>query len=249
MKLKDATKIFIGGNPVAKIYRGEILVYSSEEDPVPDEEILVFRDTFPRSVSTSLNELGWFAYLGSTAVNSTTGTSANAESAVGDAAISVNAYNPDVSDTLGFARHGYSGHTFVNYITSKYTIDRSTRDVSKIRLRYGASNNTNHNVAPIIKIGSQWFRLDSRISYSGTVHTSDANFNTDSMLMEFVITPSMTNIWREVTLNPTVGYSEGSIVSSLPSGNITEFGINVLDNSTSGRTHRFDSVEFYTTPK
>ena len=42
MKLKDATKIFIGGNPVMKIYRGDSLVYSSEEITDPN----VFTGTY-----------------------------------------------------------------------------------------------------------------------------------------------------------------------------------------------------------
>jgi hypothetical protein len=213
------------------------------EVPVVPEQ-RVFRETFPTSQGSTLAALNWQAYAGATAVQ-VSPTVQNDASASLTQDPSVNAYNPDVATTTGYARLNYSGNTFVNYITEKYTISRvGNKNISKVKLFYGGSNNTSHNISPIIKIGSQWYRYNAQIQNT-QVSTSDSSFNSQAEIMIFVIDPLAVNTWREVNFVPGSAYMDGNLVASLPAGDIVAFGINVFDGSTSSRTHRWDSFEIW----
>jgi PEP-CTERM motif len=224
---------------------------------------VIYRETFGNSTgaNASLTSIGWAVHSTGGLLRSADAANTGISNQVGGPTglANVNAGGVSASETNGLAFSFASnaatanGNTFTAgnnpslIWTNEYTVDRSVNEVTSIT--FNMFNSATANRARIaIQISTQWYATNFAFTTTATGGASLFATNSESKTFTF---SSAAADWRELTFNGSLtangsalSISAITLAASLPSGNITAFGMFMDPTSTSGGNNsgvRFDT--------
>jgi hypothetical protein len=199
----------------------------------------IYRETFGSTVNSSpLSGVSWSGYAGSAAgiladnllgLSNAGGSPSNLDN--------INA-GLSASQSLGFAFASTTSNVFV--YTSEYTVDTSLWNISSISFYSGVTSPAvGYHIA--VQIGDNWYATTASLTNSTSVANAAA-FAAGAQQVTFNWTTDASS-WSALNFTAGTTLSLGSpLISSLPSGNITGFGLYSPSNS-SGAVRRFDTFQ------
>ena len=210
----------------------------------------IYREVFGTSgVNSLLSTVGWVGAYGATATDSGTVSTSNfgLSSAVGSPTSldNINAGGSATSTSTGFLYTSGGTWATANWIAyqSSYTVDTTANSINDISIYCGSAVNgaTIPGFRIAVQIGGSWYASTAVLANTTSV-SSAGNFAAGAQKETFTWTTAA-SAWDNLTFVPGTSLALGSTLSSsLPSGNITAFGL-YSDAITGGSTRRVDTPQ------
>jgi hypothetical protein len=226
---------------------------------VTHAQVPIYREVFGNpagNTNANLNLVGWSGAWGPTATDSGTPSPNNfgISSALGkpNNLDNINAGGPSLSQANGllFTSGGTAATMSWIAYTAGYTVDTTANPIQDISFYAGSAANA--GVIPgfriAVQIDGNWYASTAVLANTVAVATAGV-FNTGAQQVTFNWTTAA-SAWDSLTFVPGTSLVLGStLVSDLPGGNVTAFGLYSDQLTGTGATRRFDTFQIDPVPE
>jgi len=238
------------------VFAGAILLSMQ----VTHAQVPIYREVFGNTylgANANLSTVGWSGNWGPTATAESGGSLDNfGVSSQGGAPSNLNNINAggaSLSTSNGLAFTSGTGASLNNWIayTTGYTVDTTATPIQDISFYAGSAANA--GVIPgfriAVQIGGNWYASSAVLANTVAVGTIGA-FRTGAQQVTFNWTTAA-SAWDSLSFTPSTALVLGStLVSDLPGGNVTAFGLYSDQEPGAGNaTRRFDTFQIDTVPE
>jgi hypothetical protein len=226
---------------------------------VTQAQVPIYREVFgnnaaPAGTNAPLSTVGWAGYWGATA-NDQSNPSLN------NFGVSAAAGRPSTLDNINagtslstvnglvFTSGGAGSAAVNNWIayTTGYTVDTTATPIADISFYAGnAAGAPGYRIA--VEIGGNWYASSATLANAVAVGTI-GGFAAGAQMVTFNWTTAA-SAWDSLSFTPGSALVLGStLISDLPGGNVTGFGLYSDTPASGGPTRRFDTFQIDTVPE